>query len=234
MLGQSSYEPNTTGNRGNMRKAIVAVVFLCTGYFVVAQQPEDEIEYRVLKVDDALTAFEDGPTPRMRVRANFYRGKDDDPWHTSPGQVSIEHGLPAWKEEYSDLFAGLPAGKRWRMGSNYWSNLSSSFSLSGPGGRLPAGYYYLVLEKGDGDAWKLVFLSPSGVRQLQIDPWHVNRQDSGVGAFELDLTRTTLAQPTEKLEIRLALQDENPRSFRIDIRFGPTQLTSSLVSVDLN
>ncbi len=57
---------------------LALLVGLETG--ILAQDtPEDEIEYRILKFGNDLTVFEDGLTPRLRVRANFYRGKAQNP-----------------------------------------------------------------------------------------------------------------------------------------------------------
>ncbi len=217
-----------------MRKSAKYILLFALGTPLLAQErPEDEIEYRVLEFGENYTVFEDGLTPRLRVRANFYKGKDDDAWHSSPGQISIEYGLPKWRTAYESNFKSFPDGHRWRLGSNYWTNFSSSFPIQAGDARLPAGFYFLVLEKGDGQSWKLVFLKPSQVHELQIDPWHVNRQTSGPAVLSLALVEAEKNSATESLEIRLKLRDENPKQFLIDIRFGPVHLQSSWVTADL-
>lgn len=215
-----------------MRKSAKYILLFALATPLNAQdRPEDEIEYRVLEFAEDYTVFEDGLTPRLRVRANFYKGKDDDPWHSSPGQISIEYGLPKWRPAYESNFKSFPDGHRWRLGSNYWTNFSSSFPIQAGDAHLPAGFYFLVLEK-DGQSWKLVFLKPSQVHELQIDPWHVNRQTSGPSVLSLALVEAEKNSATESLEIRLKLRDENPKQFLIDIRFGPVHLQSSWVTAD--
>ena len=144
---------------------VLSSISLCMAQDVPYSRMLETSEYR---------AFEDGVTNRLRVRVNYYVGEDGDPWATSPGQVSIEYGLPAWKPEYEAMFSQLPVGKRWRLGSNYWTNLSTSFDLQFGERAIQAGYYYLVLQRSNERQWNLVVLKPEQITQLQLDPWHVS------------------------------------------------------------
>ena len=120
-----------------MKKSAKYILLLALGTPLIAQdKPEDEVEYRVLEFAQDYTVFEDGLTPRLRVRANFYKGKDDNAWHASPGQISIEYGLPKWRPAYESNFKSFPEGQRWRLGSNYWTNLWSSFPIQAGDARL--------------------------------------------------------------------------------------------------
>ena len=200
---------------------LVLVVLSSIGLFMAQDVPNS----RMLETSD-YRVFEDGVTNRLRVRVNYYVGKDGDPWATSPGQVSIEYGLPAWKPEYEAMFTQLPLGKRWRLGSNYWTNLSTSFDLQFGERVIQAGYYYLVLERSSEQQWNLVVLKPEQITRLQLDPWHVNRKDSGQGIL-VPLKWEKSENTAEKLEITLKLVDTDSRQMLIHVRFGTFHFWSS-------
>jgi hypothetical protein len=191
---------------------------------------QDAISYRLLK-QPGYVVFEDGTTPRARVRANYYRTDEKDTWEKSPGQISIEYGMPDWKPEYDGLFTQTPNGKRWRLGSNYWTNLSSTLPLEVAGKKVKAGYYYLVLERTSEKLWSLIVLEPSEVTLRQMDPYHVNLRDSGPGAVSIPLEHRQDEQISNKLEITLKLKDENPKQMAIHIRFGKHHFTTPLLAV---
>jgi hypothetical protein len=199
--------------------AVPAVAFLCLGMLPLCAAAQDSIQYRLLKGPD-YQVFEDGVTPRARVRTNYYKEVPGDQWGVSPGQVSIEYGLPVWKPEYGPMFEKMPLKKRWRLGSNYWTNLSSSFPFEIGGTQLKPGCYYLVLERTDQARWSLIILDPADVTRRQLDPYHVNLKDSGPGTpVALEWERT--GKTADRLEITLRLQDDDPKKMSIHIRFGP-------------
>ena len=191
---------------------------------------QDAIEARMLK-QPAYTVFEDGVTPRARVRANYYVGTESDQWATSPGQVSIEHGLPVWKDEYTTLFEKKPAGMRWRLGSNYWTNLFSAFPLGVAGKTISPGYHYLVLERSKTGGWNLAVLEPAEMTRRQLDPWHVNRKESGEG-ITIPLESKPSEAIQETLEITLKLNDDNPKDITVHNRFGGYHLWTPPLSVE--
>jgi hypothetical protein len=191
---------------------------MLTGIVLAAALAQDAIEYRLLKGPDYVV-FEDGITPRARVRANYYTKNEKDEWGNSPGQISIEYGLPAWKAEYDAVFEKMPKGKRWRLGSNYWTNLASTLPFEVSGKQVKAGYYFLVLERNDPGPWNLVLLDPAEVTRRQMDPYHVNLRDSGPG-ISLPLKWERVDKAAEKLAITLKLHDRNPKEMRIHIHFG--------------
>jgi hypothetical protein len=193
----------------------------CAHLSAVAQ---DSIEYRLLK-GPGYQVFEDGVTQRARVRCNYYTPSSNDPWDKSPGQVSIEYGLPVWRAEYDTLFDKLPTGKRWRLGSNYWTNLSASFPFEVVGKQMKAGYYYLVMERTGEKLWSLVLLEPADVAKRQLDPYHVNLKDSGEGV-RVPLQWEKVDQQAERLRITLKLRDDNPKQMLIHIFFGRHHFTS--------
>jgi hypothetical protein len=207
--------------RAGLVLVVLSSISLCMAQDVPNSRMLETSEYRV---------FEDGVTNRLRVRVNYYVGKDGDPWATSPGQVSIEYGLPAWKPAYEAMFTQLPVGKRWRLGSNYWTNLSTSFDLKFGERVIQAGYYYLVLERSNEDQWNLVVLKPELITQLQLDPWHVNRKDSGQGIL-VPLKWKKSEETAEKLEIRLKLVDADSKQMVIHVRFGTFHFWSSPIEV---
>ncbi len=203
----------------------VAILFACASVFA-----QDAISYRLLK-QPGYVVFEDGTTPRARVRANYYKTDERETWEKSPGQISIEYGLPAWKAEYDALFTKMPNGKRWRLGSNYWTNLSSTLPFEVAGKKVKAGYYYLVLEKTREKLWSLIVLEPAEVTLRQMDPYHVNLRDSGPGVVSIPLDYGLEEQTLDKLQITLKLKDENPKQMAIHIRFGKHHFSTPLLAV---
>ena len=210
-----------------LQTLLLPVVVLLAGSFGFAQ---DAMTYRLLK-QPGYVVFEDGVTPRARVRANYYSTEGGDTWEKSPGQISIEYGLPAWKAEYDTLFTKMPNGKRWRLGSNYWTNLSCTLPFQVAGKKLKAGYYYLVLEKTGENRWSLVFLEPAEVTRRQMDPYHVNLRDSGPGIVSVPLEHVLDDQISNSLQITLKLKDENPKQMAIHIRFGKHHFSTPLLAV---
>ncbi len=203
----------------------VAILLVCA--HVLGQ---DAISYRLLK-QPGYVVFEDGTTSRERVRANYYTTDEKESWEKSPGQVSIEYGLPAWKAEYDALFTKMPNGKRWRLGSNYWTNLSSTLPFEVAGKKVKAGYYYLVLERTSEKIWSLIVLEPAEVTLRQMDPYHVNLRDSGPGVVSIPLEYEQEEQSSDRLQITLKLKDENPKQMAIHIRFGKHHFATPLLTV---
>ncbi len=195
----------------------------------VCASPQDSIDYRLLK-GPGYVVFEDGVTPRARVRCNYYASSSKDPWENSPGQVSIEYGLPVWKSQYDALFEKMPVGKRWRLGSNYWTNLSTSFPFDIAGKQVKAGYYYLVMERTGDNLWSLILLDPAEVTRRQLDPYHVNLKDSGEGV-RVPLKWERADQQADRLKIALKLRDEDPKQMSIHIFFGRHHFTSPPLTV---
>ncbi|HVN77678.1 MAG TPA: DUF2911 domain-containing protein [Terriglobia bacterium] len=210
-----------------LQLSLLPIVILIVGSISFAQ---DAISYRLLK-HPGYVVFEDGVTPRARVRANYYSTDTGDTWEKSPGQISIEYGLPAWKAEYDTLFMKMPNGKRWRLGSNYWTNLSSTLPFEVAGKKIKAGYYYLVLEKTSKELWSLIVLRPEDVTMRQMDPYHVNLRDSGPGVASIPLEYQREEQKEDKLQITLKLKDENPKQMAIHIRFGSHHFSTPLLAV---
>jgi len=208
---------------------LCAWAFALLGLIPSTSRPQDSIDYRLLKGPGYLV-FEDGVTQRARVRCNYYTPSPKDQWDKSPGQVSIEYGLPVWKAEYDALLDKMPAGRRWRLGSNYWTNLSASFPFDIAGRKVKAGYYYLVLERTGDKLWSLVLLDPAEVARRQLDPYHVNLKDSGEGvSVPLQWERT--GQQADRLKIVLKLRDTDPKQMLIHIFFGKHHFTSPPLTV---
>ncbi|MHC5066472.1 MAG: alpha/beta fold hydrolase [Planctomycetota bacterium] len=150
----------------------------------------------------------------------FHKTVDPNkPWDSSPGEFAIEYGQPPWTE---NALARLEqaAFPRWRMGKNHWSNLDSRFPFVMGGVELPAGYFYLFLErKGEGD-WDLCLLDPDSVRGPELDAWHANRREVGE-YIRVPLEYSKSATVADKLEVELKLTDANDnRKAQLEIRYG--------------
>jgi hypothetical protein len=122
-------------------------------------------------------------------------------------------------------------GKRWWLGSNYWTNLSSMLPFEVAGKKIKPGYYYLVLEETSEKLWNLVVLEPAEVTLRQMAPYHVNPRDSGPGVVTIPLEHELGEQVSDTLQVTLKLKDENPKQMTIHICFGKHHFSIPLLAV---
>jgi tetratricopeptide (TPR) repeat protein len=158
-------------------------------------------------------------TPRSSARLFLWGGS------SSAGQIVIDHGLPPWKDSYSKTI-DLPdsVGKRWRMGTDFWTTLDSNLDLTIAQTKVPAGSYYLALEnKGQGKI-ALVLLDPQAVRSKKLDAFQVDRT-AGIGT-EIVLQHNEVDEVAEKLAIALEADADDVAAAKLVIRFGPHELTA--------
>ncbi|MCA8951929.1 MAG: DUF2911 domain-containing protein [Planctomycetes bacterium] len=71
--------------------------------------------------------------------------------------ISIEHGTPAWKDEYNGMLDHLK-GRLLRLGSNWWTTMTTSVDLEFGGQKVPAGAYLLGLHCDEDGKFAMTFL----------------------------------------------------------------------------
>jgi hypothetical protein len=143
----------------------------------------------------------------------------------SPGQIAIDYGQPQWKSEYEEKFDELTLGKRWRFGNNFWTSLDTNVPFAIGETEVSPGYYYLVLERSQSDAWYLVFLDPVSVGQAGLDAFFVDEAPEG---FKAGLKQSSGEETAEKLTVKLIPLENDLGKARLEIRWGPHLLTADI------
>src|ERR1044072_9276625 len=116
--------------------------------FASALQAQDK------KPRPLIVAFGSDSAERGTTRVGFWNTKKQ----MGAGQFAIDYGRPVWRKEYEDAakFDQMTKGKTYRLGSNFWTTLDTDIPLVIAGKTVPAGLWYLGLQRsGDGATWSL-------------------------------------------------------------------------------
>ncbi len=166
----------------------------------------------------------EGGDPDERASARIlYWDRDAD--HAA-GEFAIDYGRPAWKKDYEDpaKFDSLTKGKVWRMGSNFWTTLDTQLPLKISGIDVPAGSYYLGLDRSpDGSTWSLAFINPARVRAMRLDGFEVARAPI---LFRVPVATEKAATLTPKLTITLSHDATDIKSGTLRLAWGNVVLTA--------
>lgn len=160
-----------------------------------------------------------GESVRVSTRIAYF-GKN-----SSAGQLAIEYGQPEWKDEYETQFDELTRGKRWRFGNNFWTTLDTHLDLTIAGTKVAIGYYYLVLERSQGDDWSLVLLDPKEIQAKKLDAFQAELTTGGI-VVPLNWEQTE--DISEKLIIKLAPSEGKLDKGTLRIGWGKHKLTADI------
>ena len=163
--------------------------------------------------------------PETSTRGNariFYWGGD-----RSAGQLTIDYGQPVWKDAY-DTQIDAQRGVRWRLGQNFWTNLDSNIDFKAGDVEVLAGYYYLVLERTQEDAFLLWLLDPVEIRDAHLDSFHAARTTGGLA---LPLAHREVATKSGALTMRLDVDAPRKDGAKLVIQFGRHELSADLTLV---
>jgi tetratricopeptide (TPR) repeat protein len=139
------------------------------------------------------------------------------------GQVSIEYGPVAWKDEFgSALESGQLDGRRWRLGKDYWTNLSADVPFALGDIAFVPGDYYLMLEKA-GDRYTLVVQPVAEIRATKQDPYWAHEITGGTAVA---MQHTTAEPSAAILDLTLATTSNESKTGSFTIRFGPHVLST--------
>lgn len=142
----------------------------------------------------------------------------------SPGQITIEHAALPWQDKYEALVGSEKMmGKKWRLGSDYWTSLDSSLPMTLAGVEVPAGYYFLTLEQRDAKTFVLALHDAAAVKKQRLDAFVADRLKGGI---EVPLQHTTAATTAGELGIALSIQAADQDHGELRIEFGPHVLTA--------
>ena len=177
----------------------------------------------LLAQDAKFQAF-DGQSERGSTSIAYFNQPSEDEFNAEGGFV-ITYGRPEWKAEYDERFDELTKGKRWRFGNNSWTTLDTSLPLKIAGTEVAPGYYYVVLERGQGDDWSLVFLDPEPLRKKKMDAFAAEETTGGIKA---PLTTTMAAEAATRLTVNLTKNEDDLTKASLDIQWGKRKLSAPI------
>lgn len=153
----------------------------------------------------------------------------DDGVEIGGGRVSIEHGKPSWPPALEDeaAFDAATLGKRWRFGNNKWTTLDTQLPLRFGQRTVAPGIYYLVLERGERDAWRLGFVDPEAVRSGWIDAWAVQARPAEIPVLFAVPLHYGRGEKTSELDVTLGLDETDMTRGSLRIDWGPHRLDAS-------
>ncbi len=126
------------------------------------------------KTRPKIIAFGSDSPERGTTRVGYWNNEKN----MGAGQFAIDYGRPVWRKEYEDTanFDKMTKGKVYRLGSNFWTTLDSDMPLTIAGTTIPAGAWYLGLQRSeDGATWSLVFIDPGKARAAHVDASEIER-----------------------------------------------------------
>ena len=169
-----------------------------------------------------IVAFGSDSPERGTTRVGFWNTKKDK----GAGQFAIDYGRPVWKKDYEDTakFDAMTKGNVYRLGSNFWTTLDSDMPLNIAGTQIPAGLWYLGLQRSpDGASWSLVFIDPMKARAEHVDASEINRAPI---AYKAPMTLEQATESKDKLTIDLVFKRANPKDVTLRIGWGKLQLSA--------
>jgi hypothetical protein len=83
----------------------------------------------------------------------------------------LDYGKAPWTEEHRKAAAELKTGKRWRLGTNWWTTLDANAPFVLGGRKVAAGCYHMAIEKGDKDRWQLVLGDADADDKAMLDAY---------------------------------------------------------------
>jgi tetratricopeptide (TPR) repeat protein len=157
---------------------------------------------------------------RQSTRATYFDG------NSSPGQLAIDYGSPKWLDKYKGILKNQKyINRRWRFGTNFWTNLDTNIPLTIAGQEIGAGLYYLTLTHQGSGKFALNVIEPEAVRKYRIDPFvaHLTK-----GGTDVELTHEVLDDIAEQLDIKIKVNKKKPSEGNLVVRFGPHKLTAPM------
>lgn len=163
-----------------------------------------------------------GNNARQDCRLSYWNNS------TSAGQVAVSYGPVSWKDAYSKQIESPKfVNRRWRLGSNFWTTLDTSMPMKIGGQKIPAGYFYLTLEKKDDGRFILAFNDPSKIRQKKLDAFVAHLTKGGI---EVPMEMAKSDKNAKQLKIHFMEKSPSAGKGKLHIRFGPHVLSTPFVT----
>jgi tetratricopeptide (TPR) repeat protein len=156
-------------------------------------------------------------SPRKDCRLFYWAGNG------SPGQMVVSYGPVTWKDSYEGQFqAKTMTNRRWRLGSNFWTTLDTNMDITIGGQKVPAGYYYITLEKKDDGNLVLALNDPAQIRARKLDAFQAHETKGGI---EIPMAHATSEDVAGELTISFHKGDASGQG-NLEIRFGGHSLNA--------
>ncbi len=143
--------------------------------------------------------------------------------------ISIEHGQPVWKDEYDGMLDSLK-GKLLRLGSNWWTTMTTSVDLEISGQKVPAGAYLLGLHCSEKGVFSLTFLEATKGLKAGALPFmmqgKMNWKPDFTAELKLNKGAAEKVQKTMKMRVKVDGDDFDNGSFTL--AWGKHTLTAKL------
>jgi hypothetical protein len=182
------------------------------------------ISSSVLLAQDAKFEAFDGQSERGSTSIVYFSQPSENEFNAEGGFV-ITYGRPEWRAEYDEQFDELTKGKRWRFGNNSWTTLDTNLPLKIAGAKVAPGYYYLVLERGQGDDWSLVILDPQPLQKKKMD---ASGAEDTTGGIKAPLALSMAAEAAAKLSVNLTKNENDLTKASLDIQWGKRKLSAPI------
>ncbi len=160
---------------------------------------------------------------RQFSRVLFFDEKDGKP--SVPCQYSLQWSAPEWRGEHQKALDASPVGTRLRLGKDAWSVLDTNRPLVIGGTKVPAGIYYLALEKTAAKKLAMVLLDPVAIHKAQLDPFQT---DQTKGGLVVPLEWTADQKEAESLTMSLTPDQAKPKESTWALSFGPHRLSARI------
>lgn len=168
------------------------------------------------QAEKRIVAEGGGPDDRASARVLYWNQKTD----SAAGQFAIDYGRPVWKKAYEDpaQFDKMTKGQVWRLGSNFWTTLSTDLPLTISGKKVPAGAYYLGLQRSaDGAKWSLAFIDPAGATKQHLDAFDIRKAKVDfVTPMSVDKAESTV----DKLTVTFSYPRDDFRNVTLKVAWG--------------
>lgn len=142
-----------------------------------------------------------------------------------PVQYAITYGAPAWKSEYDRMLEGKEA-QRFRLGKDWWTTFDTNRDLTVGGAKVPAGSYYLVLERTAKGSINLVALPTAEIRKKRLDAFQSPNTTGGIAIPMMH--KKGDGDGAANLQITLAANPEDHNKGKVSINWGPHTLSARI------
>lgn len=153
-----------------------------------------------------------GSVERKNTRAAWFGRKG------SPGQLSIDYTPVPWVARYEEVIkSGKFQGKKWRLGSDFWTRLDTSLDLQFGAVAVPAGYYYLTLEQRDAETYVLALHDAAAVKKQKLDAFMADKLQGGI---EVQMAHKAVDDVQKQLAIDIEMKPGSKTDGVVNLRFG--------------
>jgi hypothetical protein len=157
---------------------------------------------------------------RAMTRALWFAQKDGK--FSVPGQFCFQYGAPKWSDKYGEQLKSSSL-KRWRFGKDTWTTYDATIPAKIGGVAVPAGLYYVVLERDAKGGYALVLLDPKDAREKKLDAFQA---DATTGGIVVPLKHETVEDGDGDFKIVIT----SGKDLGFETTYGPHKLTAPIVA----